>query len=270
MPDYPATNPTSMPKLVRRYPLMLYDIVALLFKHPVLMQASLLSFCTFFTVSSYWTTLTFLLSGAPYHYSTIMIGLFGLIGASTMVLGPVYGRYIIRPLNSPLLSAAIGKTVSLIGIVIGTFVGTHHIAGPIIQAVLLDAGLMILQVSSRISIHDCEPKAMNRVNTSFVSCLYLGMLTGAKAGNEVYAKYGGWLASGGLSIGVIGFSYIIILLRGPHEKHWIGWTGGWSRDRGKAQDVEGAEIIDNGEPEKNIAGKHVMAKISQPERVRLE
>ncbi|KAK5085190.1 hypothetical protein LTR05_004469 [Lithohypha guttulata] len=242
MPDYPATNLISARDLVKRYPKLLWSIVMLFPHHPVLVQAGILSLLTFFTVASYWTTLTFLLSESPYHYSTIAIGLFGLIGAVTMVLGPVYGKYIIQPVGVPLISAAIGKVVSLAGIVIGTFVGTHHVAGPAIQALLLDAGLMILQVSSRMEIHDCEPQARNRVNTAFTTCLYLGMLMGTKAGNEVYARHGGWLASGGLSIGVMAFSFVVILAKGPYEKGWFGWSGGWRKQTtNTVKDTESAD-----------------------------
>lgn len=238
MPDYPATNPTTLRKLAVDYPRILWSIITLYPRHSLLVQACILSFLTFFTVSSYWTTLTFLLSGSPYHYNTLIIGLFGLIGASTMVLGPIYGRYIVRPLKTPLLSAVVGKVISLLGIVIGTFLGKHNVAGPIIQAVFLDAGLMILQVSNRIAIHGIEPQSRNRVNTAFVAMLMLGSLVGTKAGNQIYEDCGGWVASGCLSIGVIAFSFVIIALRGPHETRWIGWHGGWKPVKSDSQQDE--------------------------------
>lgn len=239
MPDYPVpddnANKTKM-EVAKEYPGVLVNILSLFVKYPALVQASLLSFLTFFCVASYWTTLTFLLAEPPYEYSTIVIGLFGLIGASTMILGPLFGRYIIQPIRSSLLSAALGVAVSLIGIILGTALGKTSIVGPVFQAILLDAGLMILQVCSRIIIHDIEPGSRNSVNSAFVTCLYVGMLAGTKAGNDVYEKYGGWLAAGGLSIGIMAMSYVIILARGPHETGWIGWRGGWARD--EKEDIE--------------------------------
>jgi predicted MFS family arabinose efflux permease len=227
MPDYPATNPMPLRQIVKTYPKILWSIVTLYPKHAVLVQAALLSFCTFFTLTSYWTTLTFLLAGSPYHYNSTDIGLFGLVGLATMLLGPIYGKYLIQPLREPLFSVIVGKTVSLVGIVVGTYTGTHNVAGPIIQALMLDAGLIIVQIANRMAIHAVEPQGRNRVNTAFVSVMYLGQLTGTKAGNEVYEKHGGWIASGSLSVAVIAFSYVIIALRGPYEKGWIGWSGGW-------------------------------------------
>lgn len=223
------------------------QIVTLYPRHPVLVQAALLSFCTFFALTSYWTTLTFLLAGQPYHYNPIDIGLFGL---ATMVLGPFYGKYIIQPLREPLFSVLVGKTVSLIGIVVGTYTGTRNVAGPVIQAFMLDAGLMIVQIANRMAIHRVEPKGRNRVNTAFVSAMYLGQLTGTKAGNVVYERYGGWVASGNLSVGVIACSYLIVAARGPYEKGWVGWGGGWGRkSREKERDGEEGGGVAKGEVE---------------------
>jgi predicted MFS family arabinose efflux permease len=227
MPDYPSVNPQPLRKTLKDYPKIIWSIVTLYTRHPVLVQACLLVFSTFFTVSSFWTTLTFLLSEAPFHYTPFVIGLFGLIGASTMVLGPLYGKYIVGPLASPLHSATIGKLVNLVGIIIGTFAGPYTAAGPALQAVFLDAGLMILSISNRVAIHPLEPKQRNRVNTAYTGILYVGMVTGAKAGNDIYQRCGGWIASGSLSIGVIGFGLAIIMLRGPWENGWVGWHGGW-------------------------------------------
>ncbi len=227
MPDYPATNPMPVRKILKTYPNILWSIVTLYPKHPVLVQSALLSFCTFLALTSYWTTLTFLLAGPPYHYNSTDIGLFGLIGLVTMLLGPIYGKYVIQPLREPLFSVMVGKTVSLVGIVVGTYTGTHNVAGPIIEALFLDAGLMIVQIANRMAIHGVEPQGRNRVNTAFVSVMYLGQLTGTKAGNEVYEEYGGWVASGSLSVAIILFAYVIIAVRGPYEPGWIGWGGGW-------------------------------------------
>lgn len=247
MPDYPATNPTKTLDIVKRYPKILWSIVMLYPRYPDLVQAGLLSFCTFFTVASFWTTLTFLLSEAPYNYNTFIIGLFGLIGACNMFFSPLYGQYIVRPLDAPLLSAIVGQVVDLVGLVIGTFIGKSNVAGPVLIALLLDAGLMITQISNRMAIHHVEPLGRNRVNTAFVIMLYLGQLVGTKAGNLVYQEYGGWVASGGLSIAVIAFSLVVIIVRGPHEKGWIGWHGGWRRQCRNCVDEEVKPVVSSEE-----------------------
>jgi predicted MFS family arabinose efflux permease len=262
MPDYPATNSIPVRQIVKTYPNILWSILTLYPKHAVLVQAALVSFCTFFALTSFWTTLTFLLAGSPYHYNSTDIGLFGLVGLGTMLLGPIYGKYVIQPLREPLFSVIVGKTVSLVGIVVGTYAGTHNVAGPIIQAFMLDAGLMIVQIANRMAIHGVEPQGRNRVNTAFVSVMYLGQLTGTKAGNEVYEKYGGWIASGSLSVAVIAFSYVIIALRGPYEQGWIGWGGGWrlKPKEKKGDGEEGSCVAEASVEMKDVQGRESAAR----------
>ena len=235
MPEYGSLNPPIKTiDLLVSYPKVLWSIITLYYRHPTLVQAGLLSFSTFFAVSSFWTTVTFLLSDPPYFYNSSKIGLLGLIGIATMFAAPLCGKYIVQPIGEPLLSAGVGKIVSLIGIVLGTFLGAGRvgsIAGPIIQATLLDIGLVVLQISNRVALHPLEPEMRNRVNTAFVSVLYLGNLAGTKLGAVVYHN-GGWIPTGGVSIAVVVFGFIIIGLRGPYESRWVGWRGGWKPKRG--------------------------------------
>jgi len=233
MPEYGSLNPPRpFKELLVTYPKVLWSIITLYYRHPTLVQAGLLSFSTFFAVSSFWTTVTFLLSDSPYFYNSSNIGLLGLIGLATMFAAPLCGKYIIRPIGEPLLSAGVGKIISLVGVVLGTFIGPRSIAGPIIQATLLDIGLVVLQISNRVALHPLEPEMRNRVNTAFVSVLYLGNLVGTKAGSVVYQHHGGWIPTGALSIGVIVLGFVIMGLRGPYENRWIGWRGGWKPKRG--------------------------------------
>lgn len=227
MPEYGSLNSCSGRDLVRMYPKILWSILALYPKHPTLVQAGLLSFSTFFAVSSFWTTVTFLLSEPMYGYTPSQIGLLGLIGLATMLAAPLCGKYLVHPLGEPLFSAAVAKAVSLIGVILGTFLGTHSIAGPILQAALLDIGLVILQISNRVALHPIEPQMRNRVNTAFVSVLYLGQLLGTKAGSVVYYSCGGWVPTGAVNIAVIVAGFLIIGVRGPNEHRWVGWHGGW-------------------------------------------
>lgn len=230
MPDYPSINKTPFREIIKTYPRILMSIVRLYFRHPVLVQSSLLAFTSFTVLTSYWTTLTFLLSEAPYHYGSAAIGLFGLIGASTLLLGPLFGKFVITPLRIPLYSVFIGITLSLVGVVVGTFVGVHNVAGPVIEAVLLDAGLIVLFVAARINIEGIEPGSSNRVNTAFMTVMHLGQLVGTKAGNDIYELYGGWVPAGLWGVGITAVGYLVAAVRGPHEKGWVGWSGGWGRE----------------------------------------
>ncbi|KAJ9616847.1 hypothetical protein H2200_000567 [Cladophialophora chaetospira] len=226
MPDYDADTTIPTKDLIKKYPNILSSILTQFYKKPALVQISLLAFCSFFAVTSFWTTVTFLLSGPPYDYNSSQIGLLGFIGLATMLTGPLCGRFLIPALGHPLVSIAVGKTVSLIGVALGTFLGTYSIAGPVLQAVLLDMGLVITQISNRVALYPVAPESRNRVNSAFTIVMYLGQLAGTKAGSAVYVDYGGWLASGGLSMAVLAAGYIVIAAGGPNEQGWLDWHRG--------------------------------------------
>ncbi|KAK4161530.1 major facilitator superfamily domain-containing protein [Cladorrhinum sp. PSN259] len=221
MPDYPSKNPQGV-----NYFRMLYDIVFLLFTEPLLAQASLVSFFLSAVFMSYWTTLSFLLSSPPYEYSSMAIGLFGLIGVVVILLAPIYSRKVIDKIQ-PLISALIGLALEMTGVIVGTFTGKISVAGVVVQAVTIDLGGQFTQIGNRAAIYDIQPRARNRVNTAYMVSAFCGQLTGSAVGNRLYAQ-GGWRLNGGCSIGFIAFAVLICLIRGPREKGWFGWSGGWS------------------------------------------
>lgn len=220
MPDYPATN-THV-----NYFKMLWSILVMLTKHPVLVQACLISFFTSATFTNFWTVLTFLLSGKPYYFDPVTIGLFALVGIASMICGPIYARVVIDRFV-PSFSVLLGMMWCLIGISLGTYTGTFTVAGPIIQAFLGDFGMQTAQIANRSAIYAVEPKGRNRVNTAFMVATFCGQLVGTTVGSHLFAR-GGWIASGSYSMGSIGMALLVTLARGPWEEAWIGWHGGWS------------------------------------------
>ncbi|KAL0935992.1 uncharacterized protein CTRU02_208207 [Colletotrichum truncatum] len=220
MPDYPSTNPDGL-----NYFKALWTIVTIFFSEPVLVHACLIGFCISSIFTSFWTTLTFLLASPPYEYPSLTIGLFSLIGIAAICGGPVYGRFIMDR-YVPFLSSVLGQVVVLIGCVVGAFTSTFTVAGPVIQAICIDMGIQTAQTANRTAIYAINAKARNRVNTAYMVSVFCGQLTGTAVGNRLYAQ-GGWKYSGGATIGFIGLSLLATLSKGPREKGWIGWSGGW-------------------------------------------
>jgi hypothetical protein len=56
--------------------------------------------------------------------------------------------------------------------------------------------------------------------------VFCGQLAGTAIGNRLYA-IGGWRVSGGCSVGFVGAALLVCAARGPWEKGWVGWRGGW-------------------------------------------
>ncbi|KAL4879243.1 major facilitator superfamily domain-containing protein [Aspergillus karnatakaensis] len=219
MPDYPSTNKDIS------YFKILSSILVLYTKHPVLVQATLMGFLGSSTFTSFWTTLTFLLSGKPYTYSTLTIGLFSLAGLSPMFFTPPYSRLVIDKYVTQ-LSTTISLSIAMAGIAIGAYTGTFTVAGPILHAMLLDFGNQATMIANRAAIYTVAPKARNRVNTGYMLGCFCGQLMGTSVGNRVYAEYG-WRVSGSVSLGLAGLALILGLVRGPDEKGWVGWRGGF-------------------------------------------
>src|SRR3569833_1755636 len=192
MPHYPSTNPEG-----RNYFRMLWSIATMLVTQPALAQSCLISFSLSAVFTSYWTTLSFLLSSQPFNNSSIVIGLFGLIGIFVICCGPIYSRYIIDKLE-PRVSVVAGLLIELAGVVVGVRIGTYTVAGPVLQAIVIDFANQASNIALRTVIYNIDPRARNRVNTAYMISAFCGQLTGTSAGNRLYAQ-GGWRWSGGLA-----------------------------------------------------------------------
>ena len=105
--------------------------------------------------------MTFLLAGHPYDLRPLPIGLFGLIGIGGMICSPLYAR-LVTDRFVPLFSSIAGELMCLVGVTVGTYTGTFTIAGPVIQALLLDLGMLVAAIANRSAIYAVEPKAKNR------------------------------------------------------------------------------------------------------------
>ncbi|KAK5798714.1 hypothetical protein VI817_005004 [Penicillium citrinum] len=112
------------------------------------------------------------------------------------------------------------------GICIGAYTGLFFVAGPALQAAFQDFGLQMTQIANRTAIFRVAPKARSRVNTAYMIGVFCGQLMGTAVGNRVYGE-SGWVLTGSVNLVFVGICYIILLLRGPSETGWIGWSGGF-------------------------------------------
>ncbi|KAK8085323.1 MFS general substrate transporter [Apiospora hydei] len=253
MPDYPVLQPDGS------YTHTLLTIVKMPLRHPVLTQSSLIAFMTMGMFTSFWTTLTFQLVG-PFHLSTLAVALFALIGIAPVFLNPVVSRFVTSRIH-PTGTLLLANFVAIIpAVVVGTFVGTFSLAGPVVWAFLGDLGMTTVVVANRMAIASVDPKAQNAVNSVYMVFTFCGQLFGTAVGNRLYAE-GGWVHSGALSIGLVGISLVITVVRGPHENRWLGWRGGWdlsnkkmkaTQEGERPQERPGQEDVDGGVEEKRI------------------
>ncbi|KAI8623152.1 MFS general substrate transporter [Xylariaceae sp. FL1651] len=220
LPDYPAKNKGL------NYFKALWKMIVMVVEEPLLTQACLLGFLLSAAFTNFWTTLTFLLASPPYNYPSLDIGLFAFIGIAVITLAPVWSRLITDRFVF-LFSSILGLSVELVGIIIGTFIGTFTVAGPVIEAITMDSGANFAHTANRSNVYNLDPKARNRINTAYMVFSFAGQLTGTAVGNRLYAE-GGWVWSGSMNIAFIGIAILVGLARGPRETGWVGWKGGWN------------------------------------------
>ncbi|KAJ7787589.1 major facilitator superfamily domain-containing protein [Mycena olivaceomarginata] len=201
IPDYPAKNKHMS------YWGILRTMAKFAYTEPILVQACLVNLASCACFTNFWVTLTFLLGGAPYYYSTLAIGLFGLIGIFGVACGPLVGR---------LVDKLIPWYASLVAV----------IAATCFQAIQVGAG--DVSVGAIIVVIMGLDVFRQMLQMSLATSLFIGQLMGTAAGTEVFTKYG-WRPAAALNVGFYGWIFIIIMLRGPHcaRYTWFGFEGGW-------------------------------------------
>ncbi|KAG8752131.1 hypothetical protein FRC12_012112 [Ceratobasidium sp. 428] len=152
VPDYPAKT-TGLTYFGILYTMGRYAVT-----EPILIQCCVVGFLSSAVFVNFWVNLTFLLTDAPYQFSTLQIGLFGLIGALGVIVVPLTGRFVdkLNPWTTTAISIAIGAVFQFI------FIGAAglHIAVVVIVCFgwymcSLDALSYVLIVAIGRSRHRC-------------------------------------------------------------------------------------------------------------------
>jgi predicted MFS family arabinose efflux permease len=160
-------------------------------RFPLLRRTALTGALLFGTLSSFWTTLTFHLTGAPFNFRSDSIGLFGLLAAGGAMLVPVFGKLADKK-NNPNLSLIITISMVLLSIIC-LKVFPFSIAALWVSVLLLDIGVQASQVTNIALIYTLDTQANSRINTVYMTCYFLGGAGGAYAG-LVSWQYGAWNA----------------------------------------------------------------------------
>ena len=107
-------------------------------------------------------TLTFLLGGPPYHYSTLVIGLFGLVGMAGVAMAPLVGRTIDGLV--PWFAGVIAILWLLVFQAIAVGADGINIAAVVIVCIGLDIFRQMVQVSLTSSVFGLDASARSRLN----------------------------------------------------------------------------------------------------------
>ncbi|KAJ7127480.1 major facilitator superfamily domain-containing protein [Mycena filopes] len=237
IPDYPAKN-TDM-----TYWGILRTMAKFAYTEPLLIQACLINLASCACFSNFWVTLTFLLGGPPYYYSTLSIGLMGLVGIVGVACGPFVGRLIDQLIPWYASLVAVLLLFCFQGIQVGA--GDTSIGAVVVAIIGLDVFRQMLQMSLAASIFSISATARARLNALFVLSLFVGQLMGTAAGTQIFTAYS-WRASAALNIGFYVWILAVIMLRGPHCARftWFGFEGGWEHRKSVVEARQKAAEVD--------------------------
>ncbi len=166
--------------------------------------------------SVFWTTMAFVLSGAPYHYGDAAIGLFGLVGAAGALCATLAGRWADRDLTRrTTLVFAVLVAASFVPL----WLGGHDLAMMIVGILVLDVGVQGLQVTNQSIIYRLAPDARSRINSAYMVCYFIGGALGSAGGSWCYANHG-WAGvcvfGGALGVVAVALALLDVVLGAEH------------------------------------------------------
>ncbi|KAJ7056815.1 MFS DHA1 protein [Mycena amicta] len=227
-PDMPIKNPDLS------YFRVFVSMAKFAMTEPALVQGCLILFFSSSIFSGFWVTMTFLLAGEPYQhsftyllhrYSTLVIGLFGLVGMVGVAMSPITGRLIDGFV--PWFAILVGIVLVILSQLIETFGavgnGASGVGAVVVAIILLDLGAQATQVATTtvyIQVRSpIAPEARARLNSLLVVSIFLGQVMGTAHGYRF---------SSGIRVVFAGAELLFLVMRGPHVSRWswVGWEGG--------------------------------------------
>jgi predicted MFS family arabinose efflux permease len=216
-----ASLPRREPSVRVPYGELLLSTARLMKRHPQLRRRALYQAAMFAAFSAFWTTISFVLTGAPFHCSQLGVGLFALVGAGGVLVAPFAGRWADRGLVRPMTAAAFVATTLAFAL---AGLGRHHVLALGAAAVLLDMGVQTTLIMGQQVIYRLDPGARSRLNSAYMATFFVGGAAGSQAGSVAYHA-GGWPA-----VTVLGAALPLAAL--------LLWTG----ERRARTDHDGASV----------------------------
>ena len=178
------------------------SVLTLLREEPVLRLRSLYGMLSFGTFSVLWTSMAFLLAHR-YHYSTAVIGLFGLAGAGGALTASVAGRFSDRGWARP---TTVATGALLVASWLALWAGSSSIAWFVVGVVVLDVGAQGLHITNQGEIYRLRPEARSRLTAAYMVIYFAGGALGSVLSASLYEALG-WdgvcLAGGAFATGTL-------------------------------------------------------------------
>ncbi|MFE7539290.1 MFS transporter [Streptomyces platensis] len=185
-----AALPQHAPTTTIPYHHVLRSTVRLVRTHPALLRRGLYQAAMFGAFSAFWTTVSFVLTGPRFHYSSVGVGVFALVGAAGAAIAPFAGHWADRGLVRPMTGIAF--VVAALAFALAGF-GGHSVVLIALAAILIDMEVQATLILGQHTVYQLDPAARARLNSAFIATFFAGGAVGSQLGSVVYHA-GGWTA----------------------------------------------------------------------------
>jgi predicted MFS family arabinose efflux permease len=182
--------PVHAPTANLTYPRLLGSVFQMIREEPALRFRMLYGALGMGAFSMVWSTIGFLLAHRPYGWDEAAIGLFALFGVAGALGARFAGGLADRGhMRWAGLAFALVTAVSFLALGFGA----SHVVALAVGVVLLDLGVQGMQITNQSVIFPLRPDARSRVNTAYMTTIFLGAAAGSALATVMYG-IGGWVA----------------------------------------------------------------------------
>jgi predicted MFS family arabinose efflux permease len=169
------------------YPQLLTSIFRLYAGNRVLRTRAWTGCLSFANFSLLWTSMAFLLAGAPYHFSEGEIGLLGLVGAAGALAARQAGA--LADKGKAKLTTQLGLLLMLLSWAAIAW-GAEQLAPLIVGILLLDLAVQAVHITNQSVIYAQMPEARNRLNAGYMTSYFMGGAAGSLLSATAYHLWG--------------------------------------------------------------------------------
>ncbi|PJR08772.1 MFS transporter [Sinorhizobium meliloti] len=183
-----ATLPNHAPTSRMAYGTALRSLAHLWKEHGALRSSALMQAALFGSFTAFWTVLALYLATPEFDLGADIAGLFGIVGAVGVFAAPLAGK--VADHKGPHFVVWLGTILTIVAwIVFGVW---SSIAALVIGVVVLDFGIQSALVSNQHIIYALDHEARSRLNTIFMTGMFLGGAASAALATAAWT-YAGWI-----------------------------------------------------------------------------
>jgi predicted MFS family arabinose efflux permease len=183
-----ALLPRNHPHLDLRYGAALASVIRLWREEPALRRATVVQALLFASFTAFWTVLALHLQ-ARFQLGADVAGLFGIVGVVGVIAAPLTGRVADR--HGPASVIAVGALLTVLSwLLFGLWAA---VPGLVLGVIALDLGIQGAMISNQHVVFTLQPLARGRLNTVFMTGLFVGGAAGS-AGATFAWSAAGWPA----------------------------------------------------------------------------